>query len=338
MAQISSISMDDHEAGVREQLMDRRACLAAISGLSQRRDYRTLLREVDSALERIDTGTYGRCERCHDPVERQRLIGDPLTRVCLDCLSDDQQRALERDLELAASVQHALLPAEHVRTDGWEIGHRYRPHGPVSGDYCDVLRTDAPDAPIHIVLGDVSGKGVSASILMSHLQAVFRSLASLELPLSELAERANRIFCEGIGSNAFSTLLLGRLWPDGTLEMCNAGHCPPLLVQGDDVTPLAATGLPLGLFCESEFRVARFCLKEGDTLFLYTDGLSEATNGSGEQYGTQRVEAIARRLNGKPAGQALQDCLDDLDVFRGDTDTNDDLAVMMVRRNQSTLA
>jgi sigma-B regulation protein RsbU (phosphoserine phosphatase) len=333
MGESSSIPMDDLGASARERLIDRRDRLAAIPGLSQRRDYRALLREVDSALERLDSGTHGTCERCHDPIERQRVLGDPLVRVCLDCLSDAQQRALERDLELAAVVQQALLPAEHVRADGWEIEHRYRPHGPVSGDYCDVLCSDAPDAPIHMILGDVSGKGVSASILMAHLQAVFRSLASLQVPVAELAERANRIFCEGIASNAFSTLLLGRLWPDGTLEMCNAGHCPPLLVRGDEVTPLAATGLPLGLFCESEFRVSRFRLAEGDTLFLYTDGLSEATNGAGEQYGMQRVEAIARRLNGRPAGRALQDCLDDLDVFSGDAASDDDLTVMMVRRS-----
>lgn len=336
MGHSSSIPIQGLDAELREQLMDRRARLALVPGLSRRRDYRNLLRDVDSALERLDQGTYGSCEQCHDPIERQRLLGDPLVRVCLGCLSDTQLRDLERDLELAASVQRAMLPAEHVRAGGWEIEHRYRPLGPVSGDYCDVLGAGAPDAPIHIILGDVSGKGVAASILMSHLQALFRSLASLQLPVSEMAKRVNCIFGEGVLSNTYSTLLLGRLWPDGALEMCNAGHCPPVLVHGGEVRQLAATGLPMGLFRDSEFRVARFRLSEGDTVFLYTDGLSEATNAEGEQYGMRRVEAIARRLNGRPGGRALQDCLDDLDMFRGNADRDDDLTVMIVRRNGKT--
>ena len=213
----------------REQMVDRRARLAAIPGLQERADFRALLRQVDSALERLDTGTYGTCESCFHPIEARRLLGDPLTQVCLGCLSETQQRALEHDLELAAVVQRALLPAEHVRVGGWEIEHRYQPLGPVSGDYCDVLRPETSNAPAHFILGDVSGKGVSASILMSHLQAVFRSLASLDLSVAGLVERANRIFCEGAVASAFSTLLLGRLAPDGNLELCNAGHCPPLL-------------------------------------------------------------------------------------------------------------
>jgi sigma-B regulation protein RsbU (phosphoserine phosphatase) len=334
MGEFSSIPVNGLDAGLRAHLVERRDRLAAVTGLRHRQDFRALLHEVDAALERLDSGTFGTCERCHDPIEPSRLIGDPLVRVCLECLSDSQRRALERDLESAAAVQQALLPAEHVHTRGWEIGHRYRPHGPVSGDYCDVLRPDTPDAAVHIVLGDVSGKGVAASILMAHLQAVFRSLASTGMPLAELAERANRILCEGVLSNAYSTLVLGRLWPDGTLEMCNAGHCPPLLARAGEVTPLPATGLPLGLFRESEYRVARFRLAKSDTLFLYTDGLSEATNGAGEPYGTRRVESLAWRLNGRPIGTALQECLDEIEAFCHGETAADDLTLMLVRRGE----
>lgn len=272
------------------------------------------------------------CERCHVPVESGHLAGDPLARVCLECLTQAERRDLERDLELAAVVQQRLLPPEHVHTAGWEIEHRYRPLGAVSGDYCDVLHEQGPDAPIHVVLGDVSGKGLSASILMSHLQAVFRALASPELRIAELARRANRLLCERTLSSAFSTLLLGRLWPDGAVELCNAGHCPALLVRDGEVAPLGATGVPLGLFPESEFGTTRLRLAKGDSLFLYTDGLSETTNGDGEAYGDRRVAAVARRLNGGPMGRALLDCLQDLDAFRAGAPRGDDLTVMMVRR------
>lgn len=317
----------------RRQLLDRRARLAAIPALRDREDVRHLLQEVDSALARLDGGSFGACERCHDPIERRRLLGDPLTRVCLGCLSQSQQRALEHDLEWAAVVQRGLLPDEQVSGDGWEIAYRYRPLGPVSGDYCDVLRAEGPRAPTHFILGDVSGKGVAASILMAHLQAVFRSLVSLDLPLAELAQRANRIFCEGVVANAFSTLLLGRLSSDGGLELCNAGHCPPLLVRRGEVTPLAATGMPLGMFTGSTFEVGRFRLVQGDSLLLYTDGVSETDNPAGEPFGTSRLEAFARQLNGDPVGAVLEHCLDDLDRFRGTAALKDDVTLMLVRRS-----
>ena len=127
-------------AGVRDRLLDRRARLASMTELQFRPDYRELLDRVDSALARLESGAWGLCERCHEPIEQRRLAGDPLIRVCLDCLSEAQQRALERDLELAAIAQRALLPASRIATLGWEIEHRYLPLGPVSGDYCDVVR------------------------------------------------------------------------------------------------------------------------------------------------------------------------------------------------------
>jgi len=321
------------DPAVRSELADRRTRLAALPGLGARADVQSLLREVDAAIGRLDANVFGLCEHCDDSIERERILADPLTRVCLGCLSDDQARALERDLELAAVVQGALLPSESVRAQGWEIEYRYRPLGPVSGDHCDVLPSGAPDAPLHFILGDVSGKGVSASILMSHLQATFRALVSLGMPLAGLAERANRIFCESTVSNSYATMLVGRLFPSGMLEIANAGHCPPLLVRGGDLTSVPATGMPLGLFCGSTFDVTRFELARGDALFLYTDGLSEASNANGEQYGGDRVEAFARRLNGGTTGAALQRCLDDVDAFRRGAPAEDDLTVMMIRRS-----
>lgn len=182
------------------------------------------------------------------------------------------------------------------------------------------------------MLGDVSGKGVPASILMAHLQAVFRSLASLQLSLAELAQRANHILCTGAVASAYSTLLLGRLWPDGMLELCNAGHCPPLLVRGDHATRIAATGLPLGLFCETRFEVVRHRLSPGDGLFLYTDGLSEAVDALGEHYGLDRIEAFALDHTAAPFDRVLTEWLVDVERFRGGSRPDDDLTVMLVRR------
>jgi sigma-B regulation protein RsbU (phosphoserine phosphatase) len=304
----------------------------SVPGPGLNEDVRALLVEVDAALVRLDTGTYGVCERCHDPVESDRLAGDPLARVCLGCLSDSEKRALERDLELAGAVQRRLLPPDSVLTASWEIEHRYRPLGTVSGDYCDVLDGSEALGATYVVLGDVSGKGLSSSLLMAHLQAVFHSLAGLDLAVEELARRANLILCERSAANMFSTLLLAKLWPDGSLELCNAGHEPPILMRGGEIATIPATGLPLGLFRESEFRSARFRLERGDALLLYTDGLSEATDGNGTSYGLPRVEAIAHHADGRPAADVLDDWLGDLDRFRNGAARTDDLTLLMVRR------
>jgi sigma-B regulation protein RsbU (phosphoserine phosphatase) len=328
----SEPGFESSEAWFRAQLVDRRRRLAALPALREREDFRGLIREVDAALARLDRGSFGACERCHESIEGSRLIGDPLTRFCLDCLTDAQQRALERDLELAAAAQRALLPPEHVQAGAWEVAHRYRPLGLVSGDYCDVLRRAASDGTVHFVLGDVAGKGVAASIPMAHLQAVFRSLASADLPLADLAGRANRIFCEGVASNAYSTLLLGRLSADGLLEICNAGHCPPLLARASAVTRIDATGLPLGVFHDSTYETRCFTLEPGDSLLLYTDGLAEAVDPAGEPYGPERVEAFARRLNGRATARVLDDCLADLAAFQAGASRQDDLTLMIVRR------
>jgi len=319
-------------AGLHAQLLDRRARLIASGALARRDDVQALLREVDSALLRLERPDFGICEVCHDPIEADRLAHDPVTRVCLGCLSATEARALERDLEAAAAIQAGLLPPRGLAFDGWDIGFRHAPLGPVSGDHCDLLPASEPGVPPHFVLGDVSGKGVSASILMSQLHAIFRSLAPLGLELSDLVARGNRLFGAAAPSNAFATLVAGRLGPAGEVELVNAGHCEPLLLQGGAVRSFAPTGLPLGPFPEARYTTHRFHLDPGDVLLLYTDGLSEAENAVTEPYGPDRVAAALRASAAATAGDLLQACLDDLTRFRGAAAPSDDLTLLAVRR------
>src|SRR5512136_2709606 len=125
---------------LRKQLVDRRLQLerAASIGVAAL-EVRRLLGEVDAALARMDKGTYGFCEVCHEPIETDRLIVDPLSRFCLDHLTPRQQRDLESDLELAAKIQGGLLPGSHLQYRGWEASYHYQPAGVVSGDYCDLV-------------------------------------------------------------------------------------------------------------------------------------------------------------------------------------------------------
>ena len=198
----------------------------------------------------MDAGIYGLCEVCHDPVESERLIADPLTRFCIDHLSAREQRALEEDLDLASQIQNGLLPPPTRSIDGWDVAYHYQPLGPVSGDYCDLINGE--NKSLYFVLGDVSGKGVAASMLMAHLHAMFRTLTSINLPLEQIVERASRVFCESTLPTQYATLVCGKASSDGAVEICNAGHLPPMLIQQDGVTSIAATGLPVGRVLQRE--------------------------------------------------------------------------------------
>src|SRR4029077_11738464 len=205
-----------------------------------------LLKAVDTALSRLDQGTFGLCESCHSSIEAERLLADPLVRFCLDHLTNAEQRALESDLSLAARIQRALLPKLSLAPTGWGVRYHYQPAGMVSGDYCDLLETDAG---LLFMLGVVSGKGVAAAMLMSHLHATFRSLAEAGLPLDRMVEDANRIFCESTLAGQFATLVVGRAAHEGSVEFVSAGHLPLLHVHVDGATPRDSTGVPLGMFC-----------------------------------------------------------------------------------------
>jgi len=320
---------------LRQQLLDRRLRLEqAVPVTGQTLQVRNLIHEVDAALARMDTGTYGLCEVCHEPIETERLIADPLARFCLDHLTVNQQRALEIDLELAASIQKGLLPEPHLHSGAWEVAYHYQPAGIVSGDYCDLVREES--GGFHFILGDVSGKGVAAAMLMVHLQAMFRTLIPMGLPLRELVERASRIFCESTLPTHFATLVCGKAGSSGDIEVCNAGHPPPLLFGRGKVKPIDPTGLPVGAFCDVQFATSQVHVEPGQTILLYTDGLSEARDNSGQMYGNERLMTLARELRGSRPQELIRACLQDLDAFRKNVPAGDDLTIMAVSRSAAS--
>jgi phosphoserine phosphatase RsbU/P len=315
---------------LRSELEERRERLrAALHSPGADASLSQLLTAVDAALIRIDQGSFGICETCHDTIEPERLLADPLTRFCLDHLSQSEQRALESDLSLAARIQRRLLPEPGLAPTGWDVHYHYQPAGMVSGDYCDLLQTDSG---LLFMLGDVSGKGVAASMLMSHLHATFRSLVEAGLPLDQMVEHANRIFCESTFAGQFATLVVGRAAPGGSVEFVSAGHLPLLHVHSGGAISKDSTGVPLGMFCSTRFPVHRLGLEEGDGLFLYTDGLTEARNRAGDEYGLSRVQGLAARHRGANARTLISECLSDLGSFRDSLNQTDDLTLLVVRR------
>ena len=314
----------------RERLLERRSMLqdtASTSGVGA--ELKRLLDEVDAALARMDDGTYGLCEVCHDPIEPERLIADPVVRLCLGDLTQQQQEALEEDLELAVHIQRGLLPPTNLEAGGWKVAYHYEPFGFVGGDYCDLIRADGGD--LYFILGDVSGKGMAASLLMSNLQAMFRALVPLGLSLDKLMERASRLFCENTLSTHFATLVCGKASENGEIELCNAGHLPPILIQQGECKPFDATGLPVGMFCDEQFSTSRLRLDPGDALLLYTDGVTETQDLNGAEYGVERLlQSLNAPFPSHPA-ELISSCVTSLVDFRGNGNKGDDLTIMAIK-------
>jgi sigma-B regulation protein RsbU (phosphoserine phosphatase) len=315
--------------GVREQLLAGRARLADVLGHSQSEQMVRLLEEVDSALERIDAGSFGICEDCHDTVEPERLRDNPLIRVCLGCLTPKQQRALEYDLELAGEIQKGLLPAGDLCFTGWDISYHYQPAGAVSGDYCDII--DGPSGELYFVMADVSGKGVAAAMLSSNLRAVFRSLIPMGLGSEELMRRANHLFRQSALPTQYATVVCGKALPNGEMEIINAGHLPALLGSASGVTVIESTGQPLGIFDDQNFTAVTRQLHSGDTLVLYTDGISEAEGDGGSEYGIDRLQRlIDQHCSGCPQ-HLVEACKKHLEEFRGNRERFDDETLLAIQ-------
>jgi sigma-B regulation protein RsbU (phosphoserine phosphatase) len=190
----------------------------------------------------------------------------------------------------------------------------------------------AEDDAVYFILGDVAGKGVAAAMLMVHLHAMFRTLISVKLPLQSLVSRANRVFCESTPAGHYATLVCGRASASGEIEICNAGHLPPLLATGGSVRAIGATGLPLGLFCDEHFLSVKCQLGIGDKLVLYTDGLSEAQDASGAEYGTERLMHLAHDWTALAPADVVAACRADDSLFLGSAQKTDDFTLLALER------
>jgi phosphoserine phosphatase RsbU/P len=315
--------------GVREQLLAGRARLSDVLGQSQSEQMVRLLEEVDSALERIDQGNFGVCEVCLGTVEEDRLRENPLARVCLDCFTPKQMRALEYDLELAAQIQKGLLPPRDVAFSGWDIDYHYEPAGAVGGDYCDLIK--GQNGELYFVMADVSGKGVAAAMLSSNLRAVFRSLIPMDMSTEELMSRANRLFHQSALPTQYATVVVGKALPDGELEIINAGHLPVMLASESGISVFESTSQPLGIFEDQKFTAAKEKLRRGDTVVLYTDGISEAEDDGGCEYGIERLRQVIDQHCSGCAENLIAACRKHLQEFRGSRERFDDETLLAIQ-------
>jgi phosphoserine phosphatase RsbU/P len=275
--------------------------------------------QFDNGEKFLATGAYG---------ETFRVVADPPV-VVLDDLTHRERSALENELALAAQIQRELLPRRAFSKTGWETAYHYEPAGLLSGDYCDLLETRKG---FLFLLGDVSGKGVAASMRMTQLHGTFRSLAEADPSLDAMTEAANRMFSIGGLSGHFATLVVGRAEHDGSIEFVSAGHPPFLHLSKGRAHAKCATSIPLGILPATRFPLRRFWLDKGDSLFLFTDGLTESVNPEGEQYGLGRVEHLAVRCASAMPSQLISECLSDHLQFTRGVARSDDLSLLVMRR------
>jgi sigma-B regulation protein RsbU (phosphoserine phosphatase) len=313
---------------LHDQLQLRREKLGAALARSQTANLVQLLEQVDKALERVDHGVFGICEHCLGMVEAERLLADPLAQLCLDCLNPSEQRALEQDLALAARMQAGLLPAQDSTAAGWKASYHYEPARLVSGDYCDLIPYGKD---LYFMVGDVSGKGVAASMLMANLHAMFRALIPGGLPLPQLLGGANRIFADSTLPTQYATLVLGRASECGEVEICNAGHLLPLHLSRTGVNSIQGSALPVGMFHDQEFQSTQTGFSPGDSLVIYTDGFTESLGADGIEYGDHRLGRLLENRHGRGSRQLVDTCVEDLSAFRNGSPKVDDQTLMVLQ-------
>lgn len=236
---------------------------------------------------------------------------------------------LAGELELARQGQASLLP-KRDSFGSWRFAYSYEPAGTLSGDYVDLISTGSDD--FYFALGDVSGKGIAASMLMSHLHATLRSLVSAGMGIEEILKIASRTFCHSSLPTQFATLFLGKADQAGNVELVNAGHTPVLLKNSEEITVLEASSVPLGLFCTTEFVKTLNHVRPGGSLMAYSDGVTEALNSAGDEYGIHRLLDDLKETENHSPSELVRSISDRIARFTGDRPLADDRTILVLGR------
>jgi serine phosphatase RsbU (regulator of sigma subunit) len=243
-----------------------------------------------------------------------------------------QRERMERELELATEIQQRFQPSAPPQIDGYEFQGISFSCYEIGGDYYDFIRK--PNGKMVVALGDVSGKGTAAALLMSSLHAAIHAQVVAQTTLDETITSVNEYLAENTPANRFVTLFAAELEPDtGKLRYINAGHNPPLVGRIDgSVEQLPSGGLPLGIMGSAQYDAGEFELNSGEVLVVYSDGVSEAVNLREEEFGIDRLtEVIRKNRNASAAG--IRDKVESaLSTFTETAPANDDITLVIVKR------
>jgi len=290
------------------------------------------LEVIDHALEELEDNTFGVCAVCHGHVDPGLLEMDYTVSVCLEHFSQQERKRLEEELELSAIVQRALLPQNPPEIPGVELAAFSRPAAIVGGDYFDFFHYR--DGAHGLVIADIPGHGVSSAMLMSSLQTAIRTMAPETDVPSEILERVNRFYIHNINFTTFVTVFLARFdTATNVLTYVSAGHNPPAVVnrRTGEVNWLKPTAPAIGLSEEFHPRTECVTLEQGDVLFLYTDGVTEAFNQALEQFGSVRLAEVLRKNADLSASNIIQTVRRGLEAFGNGHALEDDTTFVALK-------
>ena len=243
-----------------------------------------------------------------------------------------ERQRVEHELGVARRIQHALLPKDLPELEGWEIARHYQPAREVGGDFYDFLRLE--DGRVGLVIGDVSGKGIAAALVMANTQSVLRAVAQREgITPGRVLEEANEVLYAYIPPTMFITCLYAILDPEsGGLVYANAGHDLPYLHRNSEAEELRARGMPLGLMPGMDYEEKEVTLEAGDSALFYSDGLVEAHNPKGEMFGFPRLRALVAEYGEEPSLE--ETLLEELYSFVGEGwEQEDDITLLTLKRS-----
>ena len=284
---------------------------------------------VDLAVESMRLGVRDFVQK---PWENSRLLRK-LRHQIEQGQARRRQQGLEHQLKLeldeAREIQRGLMPRRMPQLRGFSLASAWQPAHTVSGDYLAAFKFD--EAHASLCVADVAGKGFPAALLMSNLQAALKSLTSERIAPSELCLKLNRIMCGNTPLRKFVTCFYGDLDVSSRkLTFTNAGHNPPMLMRGrGECVRLDEGGPVIGAFCESSYVQQEIQLHEGDKLLLFTDGVTEARDASGDEFGEHRLQEFLREFRGSNAAELRTQILNSVTQFCGDI-FDDDATLMVV--------
>jgi len=242
-----------------------------------------------------------------------------------------EKQRMERELQLGREIQSRLLAPPPAGVPNTMLAAMSLPCYEVGGDYFDFL--ELPNGHLGIAIGDVSGKGVAAALIMSSVQAALRMAAPIEPDLPRLLSRLNALLFRMARGRKYVTFFFGVLDPiTGMLRYVNAGHNPPFLCDGDEIVHLDSTGRPIGILPESGYEEKSVRIEGGASLLLYTDGLNEAANADDEEFGMERLTTLVREACTYAVNEVPRRILDSITAFENGAPASDDKTLVIMRR------
>jgi len=280
-------------------------------------------RAIAAALEGVKTESFAQTALAQEVARLTTAIGRETA----------QRERMNRELEIAREVQEDLFPQKLPVVPGLEYWGQCRPAREVGGDYYDYL--ELPHGRFGIAIGDVSGKGVGAALMMASLEASLRALASVVDDPAELIERVSTLVYEASSANRYATLFYAQYDPGSRcLSYVNAGHNPPVVLRSCggsiQVFRLEAGGPVIGLVRHGYERGV-FAHEPGDLLVLFTDGVSESMNVRYEEWGEERMIECAKMCYGLPAAEGLRRILSAAQAFAAGASQHDDMTLVVLR-------